>query len=798
MLLIRQKEEICFIPREEVSDERLYKEFSDNTEKSIYIVVEFEGGREQYGIVTLGSYRRYTMQGKPLINYDFCKVLEKDEGTVESIFEQNEKINSIPIVNENGQIIKEYYRKKSNDDCKVSVEYLKLLLKELRISNKENKVILVGDEIEDICQNNIELKQLVCGYEEKIVVKNALLREELSLLSEEKNVCVYDFQKNYRLREIMYKKFNIDNFFVNFTIDKFIEILSEQLNYLKGAAFTEDLYEFFDVEFRERYNISKIDINKIRWNVEGHYEYEGEIEENIEFVITILPLKQHILTTLNRVVPIVDVCFFLDINDEYSNLDIAINIIPKLENNGVRCIVLGNPHTEYVESDNEITKYIQENIEKEVFMKYNYETIWDTPNEAMMYKRNFLQNLSENEFSNEIKTLESRFVVDPYTNTFVGKYINYIMGERVIWDNPKEFTNNFFLFGLCTLRGEYAADDETPGSYLRKKIPNFYYIKTMAYLSEYTNIKMRKETYKAGDVAVIMTHKANAWNDLGVKVHSIMEIYLQMPNLKNNVWDALTHINATGNRYLAEKIYSICCEEEVFRENDIKDETEITFTNRNENVNISSNLQKWILQILPFKNNMANKSGSIVMNANPFTKGHRYLVEKALEEADCLYIFVLEEDKSFFSFEDRLNMVRLGVSDLENVIVIPSGKYIISTRTMPGYFKKETCPFVEKDAVVDLEIFASVIAKVMGIKARFAGEEPIDQFTKKYNDTMKKVLPKYNIEFVEIPRKTYGDEVISASRVRKYIGEGKWSEIEKIVLKSVYEYLEKHYRDSMK
>ncbi|EFA28598.1 ABC transporter, ATP-binding protein, partial [Haemophilus influenzae HK1212] len=38
--------------------------------------------------------------------------------------------------------------------------------------------------------------------------------------------------------------------------------------------------------------------------------------------------------------------------------------------------------------------------------------------------------------------------------------------------------------------------------------------------------------------------------------------------------------------------------------------------------------------------------GSIVMNANPFTLGHRYLIEQALQQCDHLHLFIVGEDAS--------------------------------------------------------------------------------------------------------------------------------------------------------
>jgi len=76
------------------------------------------------------------------------------------------------------------------------------------------------------------------------------------------------------------------------------------------------------------------------------------------------------------------------------------------------------------------------------------------------------------------------------------------------------------------------------------------------------------------------------------------------------------------------------------------------------------------------------------MNCNPFTLRHRYLIEKALEQCGYLIIFVVQEDKSAFPFEDRLRLVREGTADLDHVAVIPSGKFVLSSLTFSEYFNK--------------------------------------------------------------------------------------------------------------
>ena len=177
------------------------------------------------------------------------------------------------------------------------------------------------------------------------------------------------------------------------------------------------------------------------------------------------------------------------------------------------------------------------------------------------------------------------------------------------------------------------------------------------------------------------------------------------------------------------------------------------------------------------------------MNCNPFTLGHQYLVEYAASRVVKLYLFVVEEDKSEFPFADRIELVKQGVKNFSNVEVLPSGKFIISQQTFSGYFNKAELQDVQVDSSEDVEIFGKEIAPTLGITIRFAGEEPTDNVTRQYNETMKKILPRYGVEFCEIPRKTFGDEPISASKVRAALKVGDFDKIKKLVPNSTLKYL---------
>ena len=182
-------------------------------------------------------------------------------------------------------------------------------------------------------------------------------------------------------------------------------------------------------------------------------------------------------------------------------------------------------------------------------------------------------------------------------------------------------------------------------------------------------------------------------------------------------------------------------------------------------------------------------NGAIVMNANPFTMGHRYLVEYACSNVNHLYVIVLEEDKSEIPFLDRLKMVYLGCKDIKNVTVIPGGNNVISNETFPEYFTKEELQDKEINAFKDIERFALYVAPEKGIKIRYVGEEPFDKVTKQYNEQMQRYLPRWGIELVEIPRKENNGMTISASNVRKAMHNNDWETVSKMVPKTTYNYL---------
>lgn len=162
--------------------------------------------------------------------------------------------------------------------------------------------------------------------------------------------------------------------------------------------------------------------------------------------------------------------------------------------------------------------------------------------------------------------------------------------------------------------------------------------------------------------------------------------------------------------------------------------------------------------------------GVIVMNANPFTLGHRFLVEQSSELVERLYVVVVREDCSMFSYNERKAMVSQGVRDIGNVVVVDGSDYAVSAATFPTYFLKQLSDATDTQIILDLDLYRHRIAPALGATIRFFGSEPTDPLTRRYNELMHQQLGEEHVH--EIQRKQQEGSAISASRVRKAMLEG--------------------------
>lgn len=209
------------------------------------------------------------------------------------------------------------------------------------------------------------------------------------------------------------------------------------------------------------------------------------------------------------------------------------------------------------------------------------------------------------------------------------------------------------------------------------------------------------------------------------------------------------------------------------------------------------------------------RNGAIVMNANPFTKGHRYLVEQAASQVDNLYVIVVKEDRSRFPYVERKAMIEAGCAGLDNVVVCEGSDYAISAATFPTYFLKKLDDATDTQIALDLDLFVNHIAQPLGVTVRFAGSEPADALTRRYNELMAEILPgtsvavvrqdhqpdselvegsavrqaRRPIDFVEIPRLEQKGKPLSATSLRRALDKGGFKEAMEYIPKSTIPYL---------
>lgn len=188
----------------------------------------------------------------------------------------------------------------------------------------------------------------------------------------------------------------------------------------------------------------------------------------------------------------------------------------------------------------------------------------------------------------------------------------------------------------------------------------------------------------------------------------------------------------------------------------------------------------------------AKNSACIVMNCNPFTLGHQYLIEKAAKESDAVYVFIVETDKSLFPFKTRWDLVEKGVAHLDNVVLVKTDDYLVSKVSFPSYFLKDkgASEITDNQARLDLMVFLNHIVPVLNIKKRYVGTENYCPVTSAYNKQMHLLLPEHNVEVVEVERKSLKeDDYISASQIREAVKNDDWDTIKDRVPKTTYDFL---------
>lgn len=389
-----------------------------------------------------------------------------------------------------------------------------------------------------------------------------------------------------------------------------------------------------------------------------------------------------------------------------------------------------------------------------------------------------------------------------YENGPGSRYITFDGGKRNVAGKAEKPDRSLYLVGPCTVFGAYVADGQTIGDYLQEmlnrdgcpvRVVNFGSL-GLYYEFQY----LLTEAMGEDDMVVMASQNKTLIRLMGrygnaCCLGDYSDIFDGVSHPVSCVLDTFRHVNYRVSKEMARRLYgsirpwllpagkktdraAACPIQDYFISWDIV-----------------SYYKEFALD--HHLSGLGGRVGAAVMNCNPFTKGHRHLIEYAAGQVDTMIVFVVEEDASAFRFQDRLEMVRLGTRDLGNVRVVPSGKYNISKSTFAQYFEKDKEIRSADSMEYDLRIFCEVIARCMNIRCRFAGEEPADVVTRRYNEAMRRILPQYGMEFCQIPRlKTCEDEYVSATTVRRLLGQGDWEAVSAFLPETTTEYLKRRER----
>lgn len=202
--------------------------------------------------------------------------------------------------------------------------------------------------------------------------------------------------------------------------------------------------------------------------------------------------------------------------------------------------------------------------------------------------------------------------------------------------------------------------------------------------------------------------------------------------------------------------------------------------------------EKFLMELNRISSGKTSEAVVIVMNANPFTLGHLYILEESSKRFPYVYVLAVQETYTAIPFKDRIELIIEGTKHLNNISIIPSSEFVVSTVTLPEYFNKDKEQMVTVDASRDISLFVDYVMPALNVSTRVAGEEPYCKVTREYNRQIKEAFKKKGKHFIQIERKKVHDVYISASKVRSALVDGDFDTIRSLVPVTTYDYLLKN------
>ena len=789
----------------DVSVERVYNSFWEAESRIIYVV---DAADRLTGVITNKDFMLRVRTGQPLINKEYSVIPAGEETAVfreaEALYEKYHITTAIPVVDEEKKICYEIRRKRDNDDAifakfrhKIAQyeksAYLGQEIKYLREIFRLQTVTVIGTRkrFDDLwgqlfpdTEHVIFLEEVKHAFEFMSGHRGLLIDVSVTPWSGRNEL--YHFGVNgyscYSFADTVIKMIELECFsrFYRVTGNSLVTLKDYLEKYSDGKVYISS-WGILTAAMKRYLSDSRLELVEQRGicrEKSFQYYYTGNgVRINQLTGGELLVMEQadvilqyyHISRELAGRIPVLN--FVFDVNVQIPGRETEEITAEKLFylNEYVADIEKGEEKKSYYMSETDSLSYL-----KAITPSFQLHVTRRTENDLLVWKNH------------------------------KSHYVNVTNGVRNTCGQPEEYYGTVYCFGMCTMYGALVEDAYTIPSLLQKKIN--------ASGKKYRLVNMGNEVpvssraicsvmdIQSNDIVIILfpfvterVKKAIPFIEVGEDYN---ELWKRDFYGKDCFMDAVQHCGNYGNILYAEVMqkelekYLVNTENKRLKRNTIYN----IFKNNTTDLDTLYAFDSFVTELQNEKKKIpadVKKVGCIVMNCNPMTLGHRYLIEYAYKCVDYLFIFVVEENRSFFSFKDRFEMVKRGTRSLERVSVIRSGKLVISSNTFPTYFEKEDIEQKENICVEeDIRVFAQYIAPILGISYRFIGEEPLDYVTRQYNIAMKRILPSmFGIHVVEIPRLKMGNTIISATEVRKLYGRRQFDSMKKYVPDTTFDYL---------
>ena len=380
-----------------------------------------------------------------------------------------------------------------------------------------------------------------------------------------------------------------------------------------------------------------------------------------------------------------------------------------------------------------------------------------------LYTKEYAEEVGKHNF-----LLESNDIYTRLKDTS-GPYFNVVDGDRVTLEQPEDAERTIWFFGPCFMIGAFVEDKYTIETILQQRLNRegyrFKVVNCGCFESHYQEmVHITSTPMRAGDILVM--HVENRPFE-GTESIDLTELLVQ--NKVPNDWllDLPLHCNHKVNKIYADDLFDRMVRDGVLNDDGDGSEKRTMLSRA-----LAVNSLYLDLHFNDFHPKEGERIGTVGMHGNPFTLGHRYLIETASKQVDKLFVLLIEDELGIFSYAERFAMAVEGTRDLPNVRIVSGGPFQATRNVFREYFVKVQPTDMRESATADALIYTEIIGPRLGISCRFFGDERHNPKMQFFNDLMLDLLPKYGIDAIEIPRaKTHGQS-ISASAARKAAAEG--------------------------